>query len=333
MYLADALLRSTSNDPNLSDYKSRMEDADLFAVESSAMTLCHELRLESAGQMERIAGILCSQDRTIFAEVSAKVLAPLLTRVMCLHDSILKDFKQKFPRVGILMEPRGDEIEISLAWINGGISDRKWSQRWREQVVGVGSWKAQLNTKRPYPYQSPGAMQAAAFHSRDAKFGIQMYEQLGISKNEAAQMAWMTHRLMSLGGSSEHEAQGWEGVLRTISVSAAIGLGAILLIEAPELKRQRREKKTSEPKQRTKVTIVEDDRPEDDRLSIVTLRLTDPEMQRLYETPAETERRKRRATARHLVRGHVFATRWGGIAWRKPHWRGDANKKVLHRVI
>ncbi|WP_319544738.1 hypothetical protein [Ruegeria conchae] len=288
--------------------------------------------------MERIAGILCSHNRTIFAEVSAKVLAPLLSRMMCLQNTMLKEFVQKFPRVGILMEPLGDEIEITLAWINGNMTDRKWSQRWRDKLVDVGSWKAHLNTNEPYRYQSPNAMQAAAFHSRDAKFGIQVYQELGLPKDEAVQMAWMTHRLMSLSGTSDHEAKGWDGMLRTISVSAAIGLGAILLIEAPELKRQRREKVASETKKRSEATSteefsVEDERPEEGRLSIVTLRLTDPELQREYQTLTQIERGKRRSTAKHLVRGHVFATRWGGIAWRRPHWRGDANKKILHRVV
>ncbi|MGQ3485862.1 hypothetical protein [Roseovarius pacificus] len=59
-------------------------------------------------------------------------------------------------------------------------------------------------------------------------------------------------------------------------------------------------------------------------------RCRDAEMQRWYETPAQAERRNRKSTARHLVRGHLFAMRWGGIAWRNPHWRGDPNKKTLH---
>lgn len=334
MYLADALLRSTSSDPNLSQMRSRLEDAELFAVEASAMTLCHELRLESAGQLERISGIICAHPRTIFAETSTKVLAPLLMRVMHMDEPLALQLIKTFPRIGVLMVPDGNEVELTLAWINGEIPHRKWSADWRTRLVGVGTWHVRLSTSEPFPFQSPDVMLAAAFHRPEVDVFIRAFEQDGIPYDDAVHMAWMTNRLLALGGTPDQDAHGWDGVLRTVAIAAAIALGAILQVEAPELKRDQRS--AANPRSRRPartMKAVYEDRPFEDRLSIVTLRLTDPEMQRWYETPAQAERRKRKTAARHLVRGHLFATRWGGIAWRKPHWRGDPNRKTLHRVI
>lgn len=208
------------------------------------------------------------------------------------------------------------------------------SENWRTKIVGAGTWQVRLDASEPYPLQSPKAMQAAAFHRPEVNFAIQAFHQSGIPYDGAVHMAWMSNRLLSLSGMPDQEASGWDEILRSVSITTAIGIGAILQVEAPELKREPRAPTGERTRRSAVVNKAPDEaRPVDDRLSIVTLRLTDPKMQRCYETPAQAECRSRRSTARHLVRGHLFATRWGGIAWRKPHWRGDPSKKILHRVI
>lgn len=330
MYLADALLRSTSKDASLLRLRTELEDSELFAVEASAMTLCHELRLESAGQMERIAAILCTQPRKVFAEVAMTSLRPLLQRTMHLPQESADEITTRFPRIGVLMNPNGTSMTLTIAWINGQMPHKKWSDDWKAHVVGVAGWHSELSAAKPFLPNSPTAMLASAFQIPEVDFFIRVFEQSGQSQEDAVRMAWMTNRLLALGGEPDHEAVGYDGILRNVVIATALALGALLLIEAPELARNRRPRIKSVGGARRSQSTV---RPVDDRLSIVTLRFTDPELQRWYETPANAERRARRTAARHLVRGHVFATRWGGIAWRKPHWRGDPSRKTLHRVI
>ncbi len=76
-------------------------------------------------------------------------------------------------------------------------------------------------------------------------------------------------------------------------------------------------------------------------VSLVTLNLTDKDLERAYATPRQDlgpsgrdeQRQKGSPRSRHPVRGHLFLARNGKITWRKPHWRGSVIKTSLTRVV
>lgn len=304
MFLADALLRSRAPiDPA----------ADLYSFEASAIAAAADLRLESAGQLERIAALAVDLDHPRFIEWPIRAIMSLLARVTPISPRAPAAIWGGASRAGVFLRPD-----------SGGLQMMPLALGADGAIIG-GRLTLRLTTGEGPSYSGPDALRAAVFHDPTAAAMVSAMDSLGGAVMDADHVMWMAHRLgrlipMRAASDADRLALRTWGAMATVGTLA---FSAMLALDAPEIRRERRGTGAAPG--------ISETRDSDDRLSVVTLRLSDPALHRAYT--GEGRAPPHSGPARHMVRGHMFLARNGKMTWRRPHWRGDPSKRVLRRVI
>jgi len=113
-------------------------------------------------------------------------------------------------------------------------------------------------------------------------------------------------------------------IIHALAFLAALEAGpAALQVETRELRAPRRNRRPVAPGD---LGV--------DRLSVMSMRISDVAIARYFSRPAPAEGEAAgRPRVRHPVQGHLFRARNGLMVYRRPHWRGGVTPDAKNRIL
>lgn len=304
MYIADALLRAGQD--------LIPPGASLFAVEETAIMAAGDLRIESAMQMERLSAMVIDRPDPCWIEWPIRPFFPLLSRVSPVGRG---DQWAGFSRLGVLITPADGRADVRTVALAG------------KAAMPINMCMRLTRGSGPL-YKNAAALRAACAIDPRAAALVMTMEAINDGRlTRPDHVLWMAHRLTRITDLEENMSPSARMEIRrwgAMAATGAIALSALVALDAPEIRHQRRN--SPDAPVRSSAT-----RAAETRLSIVTLRLTDRDLHHAYTGGGGAGTRE--SAARHMVKGHMFLARNGKMTWRRPHWRGDAGKRLLYRVV
>lgn len=347
------------------DFARRVLDGyDLYSYTASAISMAADLRIDTPDRLEGVLESVLRRKRKFFIEVNHDQRAKGLEELRGLGEKDLPPGRYNPERIGVAVDCEGDgRATVELAWVfprkmakqeYGSLLKDKMAEKKtrleKEAVlesfrIGVshGLMKVDINrnpefTRAEFQERLDNNDPSVSVYKRSAdQFAKSVQKRMG--KRALDAQAWRDYRLNEVARFSVSELgklaitdvaasspQSLEEVLTSSQrdydgeIFYLTALAAVLVAETDAIKTDVRQ---GSPRRRERAVSPRD--LETDRLSVVSLNLSDKALTRVIRDEYEGKKSSSDgpSRSRHYVRGHLFRARNGKIVYRKPHWRGS----------